>query len=48
MPNFKPKPPKKLKYVKNKLLDNKHTELMSEFQNIKQNVIQDLKKNLKN
>ena len=42
MPNFKPKPQKKLKYVKkNKVtLDNKHTEIMTEFKNIKQMLYQ--------
>ena len=48
MPNFKPKPQKKLKYVKKTkvTLDNKHTEMMTEFKNIKTNVIPDLKKDL--
>ena len=48
MPNFKPKSEKKIKYIKNNklTLDNKHKEKMLEFQNIKNNIIPEYKKQL--
>ena len=48
MPNFKPKAEKKIKYNKNTkiTLDKKHYEKMSEFENIKNNVIPTIKKEI--